>query len=70
MAYEATCTQKCCLTCANWSGSRTVSTDGKKATASDRNAKCFLNPSRGGFAYGPSYEWCCGSDYTKWAGLK
>ena len=72
MSWSATYQQKCCATCANWSGPREVNSTRDKVITPDPkpNAKCFLNPSAGGFVYGPKADWCCGSNYSKWGALK
>lgn len=74
MDFKANKYRKCCATCANWSGPRTVNSVGSEVSVPYQgghvpNAKCFLHPLKGGFSYGPPADWCCG-DYTKWAGLK
>lgn len=72
MSWSATYQQKCCATCANWTGPREV--NGTRDTVftpdSKPNAKCCLHPLKGGFSYGPKADWCCGSDYKKWSALK
>ncbi len=72
MSWSVNKNQKCCATCANWSGPRQVNSMGNTVTTSDPkpNAKCFLNPSVGGFSNGPKADWCCGSKYSKWSALK
>ena len=66
--------QKCCATCANWSGPRSANSFGDAVIVPMSggylpNAKCFSNPTVGGFAYGPKADYCC-PKYAKWSGLK
>ena len=72
MSWSANKNQKCCATCAHWSGPREVNSFKDKVTTAEPkpNAKCNLNPSVGGFAYGPKADWCCNSNYSKWSALK
>ena len=73
MSWSANKNQRCCGTCAHWGGPRTVNSAGDRVTcegSSNPHGKCYLNPTRGGFCYGPSADWCCGSDYSKWSALK
>lgn len=52
--------QKCCATCVNWSGARKIvgtSTKQVEVDSSNVNAKCYDNPSVGGFVYGPPASW-------------
>ena len=72
MAWSTNYTKKCCATCANWSGPRSVNSLRDKVTiegSSVPNAKCYIDRNVGGFAYGPKGDWCC-SKYQKWAALK
>lgn len=71
MSWSANKNQKCCATCANWSGPRDVNSMGNTVTTPKQTseAKCYLNPRVGGFTYGPSAHWCCGN-YSKWLALK
>lgn len=74
MDFKANLYRKCCATCANWSGPRSVNSSRTEVSVPCQQgikaeAKCFLHPLKGGFAHGPSADWCCG-DYKKWAGLK
>lgn len=64
---------KCCATCANWSGPRQVNSTRTQVIVPDPkpSAKCYLNSNVGGFAYGPKADWCSSScGYTKWSALK
>lgn len=73
MSWTVNSNQKCCATCAYWTGPRAVSSFGDKVTIegnSKPNAKCSLDSHIGGFSYGPKADWCCGSKYSKWSALK
>lgn len=72
MVWSVNKNQKCCATCANWSGPRSVNSFGDTVTTEGNikpDAKCYLNPHVGGFTYGPRADWCC-SNYSKWGALK
>ena len=72
MSWSANKNQKCCATCANWSGPRSVNSFGDKVTTEGNikpSAKCYLNRNVGGFVDGPKADWCC-NNYSKWAALK
>lgn len=67
--------QKCCATCANWSGARRVigtgTTKQVEVSSSNDHAKCYDNSHVGGFVDGPSACWgsSC-SNYQLFPGLK
>lgn len=71
MSWSTGSNQKCCATCANWSGAREVNSFRDKVTTPNPkpNAKCNIDSCVGGFAYGPKADWCCGK-YSKWTALK
>lgn len=72
MSWSANKNLKCCATCANWAGPRSVNSFGDKVTTEGNslpNGKCYTNPTVGGFAYGPKADYCC-PKYSKWAALK
>ena len=63
--------QKCCATCANWSGERRIiGTTNKQVEVSNSsdNAKCYDDPHVGGFSYGPRANWHC-NNYQPLPGL-
>ena len=73
MSWSVNKNQKCCATCANWSGPRSVNSFCDTVTTEGSykpTGKCYIDSRVGGFANGPSADWCCGSKYTKWSVLK
>ena len=71
MSKTYTNSNKCCGTCANWAGARTVQGNGFYAYVQDMNAraKCYMG--LGDAIPGPTscYGHSC-SKYTKWPALK
>lgn len=74
MDWSANKNQRCCATCANWSGPRSPKCGGDGVIVPlsggyKPEAKCYNDPRVGGFANGPKADWCC-PRYIKWGALK